>query len=525
MGEQLDDDRWIDELFYSEPLPDAMGSEKRREVLQNLGLWDKYEALRRKYQQNSLRGFKRPPREPEIRLNDYPCIHFEVLCPYTRDLFVDGELDYKPEFKRPEGIYTMRALLWLFRELQCYKPENRRLLVISPTWKDALNHYATIDPTTKTAIPPGLGIKERYMQIIEEGLAVWSAYLIELDRLHSIVQTVREQRQAAIDRRAAGEETDEEGPRPLTPVDATYALQAADVPPFDHEPRIAQLGIAAARKVVSESNMICHLARNLFANMRHQIFDNDDQDQMAYVQFWQRVALDLMIPMSCFYWNMIDLVIPGERTLVDPRDPVNRDDDWPDCDVANPSIQEWITEWRTPMGPPLYGPGEVEGSAIPNAREKTAYLNLKQRQDPKLHEELGEFALIHFEILIMWDFNASATPGQVTVPRVSKANIRFYIDMVTAMPEGYETRFMTYIVMKDVRQGRYSHNPKSKRQFEIGSRLGQKWVRILQKAIQEWKGYLAYITAGIQTKKMRILTRRKLEPRHKTESLPQPRGE
>jgi hypothetical protein len=123
-------------------------------------------------------------------------IESEVLCDFDPRGAVGGS--HEPIFVSKEEKTNIRALLWLFKRLQCHNPDNRHRLNIVLQWKDirytrpnALvlechgglkNIYAyaeDIEFPTKAAIPNGLGIKERCMQVIEEGLDLWKGYLIE----------------------------------------------------------------------------------------------------------------------------------------------------------------------------------------------------------------------------------------------------------------------------------------------------------------------------------------------------------
>lgn len=206
-----------------------------------------------------LRDFNSPPQ----------FIEFEILSMVDEDTFgltiSDG----------PEENLNMCALLWLFKILKCNHVENRHRLNIVVKWKDAcyglLDHpvledegaseniYANKDEKTKAAIPFGLGIRERYMEVIEEGLALWTAYLLEREKL---VPMTKKQR-------------------------ATLSAIS------DTLPETTRIGSQAARDNVPPHKMVDWIASGTYTNLQRQVFDADDYSQRAYVEFWQRVTLDL----------------------------------------------------------------------------------------------------------------------------------------------------------------------------------------------------------------------------------------
>ncbi|KAH0401653.1 hypothetical protein KCU89_g3940, partial [Aureobasidium melanogenum] len=65
----------------------------------------------------------------------------------------------------------------------------------------------------------------------------------------------------------------------------------------------------------------------------------------------------------------------------------------------------------------------------------------------------------------------------------SASNIRLLFDVVDAFPPEHLDRLELHFVFKDVRQGRYTHVAKSKRQYECDTRLGHQWVKIIKDAI------------------------------------------
>lgn len=98
---------------------------------------------------------------------------------------------------------------------------------------------------------------------------------------------------------------------------------------------------------------------------------------------------------------------------------------------------------------------------------------------------------VHFEILIMWDFNASAPPGEVTWPRVCWENIRFYLDMYELLKVlGHPDRLKCHFMYKDIRQGRYTQTPRSKREIDNDSILGCQWRSIIHRALADYRAHL-----------------------------------
>ncbi|KAG9660330.1 hypothetical protein KCU64_g3270, partial [Aureobasidium melanogenum] len=209
-----------------------------------------------------------------------------------------------------------------------------------------------------------------------------------------------------------------------------------------------------------------------------------------------------------FYWTMVDLIIPGEKTLLDPRDPVigdvttpwinanfnakifvtnffNPKNDMPQYDINNDEFQAWLLEWRSAAHVQHYGPGESEGNAVPTRDEIAAYKNQRERHLLNLVHSFGTRTCVHYEVFIMWDFSASAAEGECTSPRVSASNIRLLFDVVDAYSPEHLDRLELHFVFKDVRQGRYAHVAKSKRQYDCDTRLGHQWVKIVKDAIRE----------------------------------------
>ncbi|KAG9603385.1 hypothetical protein KCU77_g921, partial [Aureobasidium melanogenum] len=221
-----------------------------------------------------------------------------------------------------------------------------------------------------------------------------------------------------------------------------------------------------------------------------------------------------------FYWTMVDLVIPGEKTLLDPRDPVIGDvttpwinanfnakifvtnffdprHDMPPYNINSDEFQAWLLEWRSAAQVQHYGPGESEGNAVPTRDEIAAYKNQRERHLLNLVHSFGTRTSVHYEVFIMWDFNATAADGECTSPRVSASNIRLLLDVVDAFPPEHLDRLELHFVFKDVRQGRYTHVAKSKRQYECDTRLGRQWVKIIKDAIRESEQLTDDVEEGI----------------------------
>jgi hypothetical protein len=133
------------------------------------------------------------------------------------------------------------------------------------------NNYAyKEDPEhpTKVAIPNGLGIKERYMQVIEEGLDLWRGYLTESDTRNSLSDTQKAEVQK----------------------DKFWA------PIPDNATKTFRIGMLSALNEVHETNLVNFLAANICHNLRTHVFNYNDNAQLAYLEFWQRVCLDIPPP-------------------------------------------------------------------------------------------------------------------------------------------------------------------------------------------------------------------------------------
>ncbi|THX24150.1 hypothetical protein D6D10_10182 [Aureobasidium pullulans] len=244
-----------------------------------------------------LRDYVRAPRAPENLADDRPNIEFEVLCPFNHN--DDEDYSFWQEFESTT-IHTFRALMWLFDTLECYRPENRYRLVITPKWKDVKikdpltkspslewkghkeNIYAKKDPATKATIPDGLGIKERVMDVINEGLEIWGAFRIEETRLRNVRYQRWKLRQMINARNGLktveGEEADQ--------------LGATDLPGSNANDPPTRHGIKAARDNVHPRNLVNHLAIRIHNNISES-FHPDDELENAYIEFWQRVTLNI----------------------------------------------------------------------------------------------------------------------------------------------------------------------------------------------------------------------------------------
>jgi hypothetical protein len=133
------------------------------------------------------------------------------------------------------------------------------------------NNYAyKEDPEhpTKVAIPDGVGIKERYMQVIEEGLDLWRGYLTESDTRNSLSD----------DQKA----------------EAPQSKYWAPIP--DDATKTFKIGMLSARNEVNETNLVNFLAANICHNLRTYFLDYNNNAQLAYLEFWQRVSLDIPPP-------------------------------------------------------------------------------------------------------------------------------------------------------------------------------------------------------------------------------------
>jgi hypothetical protein len=113
------------------------------------------------------------------------------------------------------------------------------------------------------------------MQVIEEGLEMWSGYLLD-----------REVRDSLSDAQKA------EG------------LHGKHwVPIRDSVPRTVKIGMVCARKGIHQRNFVNRLALNICHNLRTQVIGYNDNFQLAYLEFWQRVSLNIppVLPGEMYY--------------------------------------------------------------------------------------------------------------------------------------------------------------------------------------------------------------------------------
>lgn len=212
--------------------------------------------------------FPHPARLRDLHLINLPqSIDFEVLCKF------DPQFPERDIFRDMEERVNIRALLWLFKTLKCHHVQNRHRLNIVLKWEDIRcelledpilecrsgpeNIYANKDENSKAAIPFGLGIQEKYMEVTNEGLIIWTTYLLERERLVPMTKLQRKR---------------------LPAIDPTL-------------PRTVQIGTLAARKNVQPNVVVTSLVYGICDNLRKKVYH--DYHQVAYVEFWQRVTLNI----------------------------------------------------------------------------------------------------------------------------------------------------------------------------------------------------------------------------------------
>jgi hypothetical protein len=227
-----------------------------------------------------------------------------------------------------------------------------------------------------------------------------------------------------------------------------------------------------------------------------------------------------------YYWTMVSLIVPGEKTLNDPRGTVNpagmfdgMTQEWmvagfnavvfldyfldpraamPAYDINNDIFQHWLFQWRYAAMLPTHAPGEVARHSIPSREEIAAYRNWQERHNINFDTRYFAKTSITFEILVMWDFNATAPEGDFTLPRISAHNIRSLLDVHDAIPVEIAQLLKIRFVLKDIRQGRYTHDSSTKRHFDDDCRLGRSWHRIVRDALPESRVLSdTAITAGL----------------------------
>ncbi|KAH0288083.1 hypothetical protein M436DRAFT_72543 [Aureobasidium namibiae CBS 147.97] len=214
-----------------------------------------------------------------------------------------------------------------------------------------------------------------------------------------------------------------------------------------------------------------------------------------------------------YYWTTISLVVPGERTLVDPRQTLQPDgvfhtvtENWscanfnaalfidaffdprhamPEYMINNRQFQRWLYQWRRAAMQATHTADETALHSIPTRHELAAYRNLRERHNFNHEVRFFSETQVTYEILIMWDFNSTAPEGEITLPRVSVHNIRFLFDVFDAFPRELTNLLVTKFVFKDVRAGRYTHDASSKRYFDNDSRLGRAWKLIIRDTLRQ----------------------------------------
>lgn len=214
-----------------------------------------------------------------------------------------------------------------------------------------------------------------------------------------------------------------------------------------------------------------------------------------------------------YYWTTISLIVPGERTLIDPRDNLKPDgvfegvtDNWvcanfnaalfidaffdprdvmPEYMINSEEFQRWLYQWRRAGMRATHTADETALHSVPTRHELAAYRNWRERHNFNHEARFFSETQVTYEILIMWDFNATAPEGELTIPRVSVSNIRFLFDVYDAFPRELTHLLVTKFVFKDVRTGRYTHDASSKRYFDNDSRLGRSWHLIIRDTLRQ----------------------------------------
>lgn len=214
-----------------------------------------------------------------------------------------------------------------------------------------------------------------------------------------------------------------------------------------------------------------------------------------------------------YYWTTISLLVPGEKTLVDPRHTLDPGavfdgvtEEWacanfnaalfvdaffdprdvmPEYMINNADFQRWLYVWRRAAMQETYKTGETALHSVPTRHELAAYRNWRERHNLNHQTRFFSETQITYEILIMWDFNSTAAEGEFTIPRVSVHNIRFLFDVYDAFPAELTHLLVTKFVFKDVRTGRYTHDASSKRYFNNDTRLGRSWHLIIRDTLRQ----------------------------------------
>jgi hypothetical protein len=214
-----------------------------------------------------------------------------------------------------------------------------------------------------------------------------------------------------------------------------------------------------------------------------------------------------------YYWTMVSLVVPGEKTLINPKHKLVPIDgleevteewiatgtsvvtfldyffdprkDMPDYNINDADFQQWLLRWRKAANLQSHAADEEQLHAVPTRDETIAYRNVQERHNINVETQYFAKTSLAYEVLIMWDFNTTAPEGEFTTPRISSHNIRFLLDISDAFPRGWTHLLKVHFVLKDIRRGRYAVDSSSKRRFDDNTRLGRSWQLIIRDAFQE----------------------------------------
>jgi hypothetical protein len=129
------------------------------------------------------------------------------------------------------------------------------------------------------------------MQVIEEGLNLLTGYLIEKETRNLLSDA----------QKAEVPKSEYWAPMPAG------ALKAF------------RIGMISARNEVCNRNLVNRLAVNICKNLRTQVFDTSDKAQSTYLEFWQRVSLNIAppLPVYMYYFHLtqdflqcLDSIVP-----------------------------------------------------------------------------------------------------------------------------------------------------------------------------------------------------------------------
>jgi hypothetical protein len=164
-----------------------------------------------------------------------------------------------------------------------------------------------------------------------------------------------------------------------------------------------------------------------------------------------------------YYWTMVSLMVSGEKTLINPRhslvpvdglDEVTKEwvatgtsavtfldyffnprKDMPAYNINDADFQQWLLRWRKAANLPSHAADEEELRVVPTRDETMAYRNVLERHNITVETKYFAKTSLTYEILIMWDLNATAPEGESTTPRISIHNIRFLLDISDTFPQ------------------------------------------------------------------------------------------